>query len=150
MKLELAVAETCLTSGCHVRLMRAGGSIQAAYSASVQDKIKVRPGDLVAVDTDGTTPEVVWRWWAGTVERVSAGTAVVSRNVTQSGPEHPRRASSELPLSPEVEGFVAAGDTVFYGSAIVAVARQGVPERAEQLAQRLLPVVVDALAGSGG
>jgi RNA polymerase sigma-70 factor (ECF subfamily) len=113
--LTLAVATACGPEGCEVeRLDADGASIVAGYSDAVRDTIKVRPGDLVALD--GTT--IVWRWWSGQVESVAAdGTRLqVSRNVTRSTPDGPRRATIEVAVPDDLHDGIEAGETVWFGS----------------------------------
>lgn len=78
MNLTLALAVDCDDDGCDIEHLD-GGARRATWSDAVRNTIKVRPGDLVAVDGG----EVVWRWWGGTVVGIDAGTATVERNVTQ-------------------------------------------------------------------
>src|SRR3712207_2422344 len=77
MELSLAVAEACGPTTCDIRLVT-GGLLTARYGERVQDRIKVRPGDLVAVDGSVEPPAVVWRWWHGTIERLAGDRAAVS------------------------------------------------------------------------
>ena len=113
---SLAVARACRLDGCDVEPLDGGPVHPAAYSDAMRDTIKVRPGDLVAVDPTG--PTVVWRWWAGTVESVGEGgtTVAVSRNVTQRDPDDPRRATVEVEVGGELVGGVDVGDTVWFGT----------------------------------
>ncbi len=136
MNLELAVAESCGPTSCRVRSVTDGSTIEAVYGARVQDTIKVRPGDLVALDQATQPPEVVWRWWHGTVERIDGDCAEVSRNHNQPTPEHSRRRSDQLPVTPALAGRLRPGDTVFFGGAsrsVLDVAREGVPTHPEWL-----------------
>ena len=145
MQLELAVAETCDPTTCRVRALN-GTRTTARYAAPVQDKVKVRPGDLVALNRGAEPPEVVWRWWHGTVERVEGERALVSRNVTQRQVGDPRRATMDAALPPELAGDVRAGDTVYFGGEekrVLDVARGGVPAHPERLAGAF-PAIVDA------
>ena len=145
MQLELAVAETCDPTTCRVRALN-GTRTTARYAAPVQDKVKVRPGDLVALNREAEPPEVVWRWWHGTVERVEGERAVVSRNVTQRQPGDPQRATMEAALPPELAGQVQPGDTVYFGGEekrVLDVARGGVPAHPGRLAGAF-PAIVDA------
>lgn len=63
MQLELATVISCDHHGCHVTPVAAGQTYKTRYSAFVQDRIKIRPGQLVAVNLDPAMPEVVWRWY---------------------------------------------------------------------------------------
>ena len=112
--LTLAVATACGPDGCDVERLDGDGTPTAAgYSDAVRDRIKVRPGDLVALD--GTT--IVWRWWSGRVESVASdGTrALVSRKVTQSPPDGQGRATFEVALPADLHDGVGTGETVWFG-----------------------------------
>ncbi len=146
MNLELAVAESCGPRTCRVRSVADGAEIEAAYAAPVQDRIKVRSGDLVAVNHGTHPPEVVWRWWHGRVERVLGDRAAVSRNHTQPTPEPSRRRTDELPLAPGLAGQLRAGDTVFFGGSeprVLDIARDGMPANPDLL-RASFPAIVAA------
>ena len=154
MNLELAVAATWRPTSCPIRYVDSNAGAEARYSARVQDRVKIRPGDLVAVDRSAAPPEVVWRWWHGTVERVEGDHAFVSRNITQQAPGDPRRATMQIRLSEELAGGVAPGDTVFFEGqeekAVVAVARRGVPADPARLRAARFPNVISAYRGATG
>lgn len=109
MDLSLAIAGACDDAGCTIEPLE-GGSRRATWSDAVRDTIKVRPGDLVAVDG----AEVVWRWWGGTVVAVDGGTATVERNVTQRADGDPRTARVEVDVPEDLD--VASGDRVWFGT----------------------------------
>ncbi len=145
MDLELAVAESCGATSCRVRSL-SGSVLDARYAALVQDRIKVRPGDLVAVNRAAQPPEVVWRWWHGRIERVEGDRAEVSRNHTQPTMAHSRRRTEAMAVAPELAGHLRVGDTVFFGPepvGVLDVAREGMPTHPERL-RVLLPEVVSA------
>ena len=128
----LAVARACRLDGCDVEPLAGGEVFPAAYSEPMVNRIKVRPGDLVAIDpTAEGGPAVVWRWWSGTVEVVAAGggTVTVSRRVTRRAPDDPERRSGEVAVPEELVGTIEAGETVWFGSedgTKVVVAVQGI------------------------
>jgi hypothetical protein len=63
MQLELATVISCDPHGCRVTPVAGGQTYETHYSALVQDRVKIRPGQLVAVDLDPAVPEVAWRWY---------------------------------------------------------------------------------------
>jgi RNA polymerase sigma-70 factor (ECF subfamily) len=143
--LTLAVARACRTDGCDVERLDDGRTLAASYSEAVRNAIKVRPGDLVALD--GST--IVWRWWSGRVESLSDdGASVrVSRNVTQATPDDPRRATIEVALPDDLrDAGIDTGETVWFGTedgdtVVVAVAS---PESSARVAARF-PAIEQAL-----
>lgn len=144
LELLLAVALSCGPDGCEVEPLPGGGATSVGYSDQVRNRIKVRPGDLVAVHAGGG--RIVWRWWAGTVEATGASTITVSRNITQRTPEDPRRASFPVELPDELAAGVDVGDTVWFGTedgthVVVAVAGA---EAATQAAARF-PAIRQAI-----
>jgi hypothetical protein len=116
--LRLMVARRCGPDDCDVEdIRRTGGRTTATYGDAVRDTIKVRPGDLVALADGAAGPEIVWRWWGGTVDAVDAsgGAVTVSRNVTRTAPTDPRRAAMEVAVPDELRGRIDAGELVWFG-----------------------------------
>ena len=136
--LRLMVARRCGPDGCDLHDVRDEGEpVAATYGDAVLDVVKVRPGDLVAVADGPAGPEIVWRWWGGTVEAVGAGsgTVTVSRNVTRA-PTGPGRATMEVAVPDELRGRIDAGERVWFGEeggrkVVVAVAGPEAAARAE-------------------
>ena len=113
MTLSLAIALTCDSDGCEVEPVPVGGRSRVTYSDAVRDTIKVRPGDLVALQ--GNT--LVWRWWHGTVASVDigSGSATVRRNVTQRSDSDPRTAEMTVRVPADLAGDLSPGDAVYFG-----------------------------------
>jgi DNA-directed RNA polymerase specialized sigma24 family protein len=116
MTLSLAVARACDDDGCDVEPVDGGqaSSRRARYSDAVRDTIKVRPGDLVALDGD----TIVWRWWHGTVVAVDATNraATVRRNATQRADGDPRTTDLTVDVPADLAADLAAGDVVYFGT----------------------------------
>jgi hypothetical protein len=87
-----------------------GSRCRATWSNEVQDTIKVRPGDLVAVDD----LVVVWRWWGGTIVHCDGNRAVVKRNVTQRNAGDPRTTTIEVEVPDDLD--VDEGEHVWFGT----------------------------------
>jgi DNA-directed RNA polymerase specialized sigma24 family protein len=121
MDLSLALAVACDDDGCDIEHLD-GGTARAAWSDAVRNTIKVRPGDLVAVDGS----EIVWRWWGGTVVAVDGETATIERNVTQRDAGDPRTGRIDVPAPADLD--LAAGDRVWFSKDGVVAA--GSPEAA--------------------
>ena len=96
MKLELAIALSCTMTGCRVIPMNSNSFIEVRYSSLVQDRIMIQPEQMVALNTDKETPEIVWRWIRAAVIQVNADVIVVD---DMQG--HPAKVSivSQLPLT---------------------------------------------------
>lgn len=155
MQLDLAIAVECTPTACRVRTLDGNVVLDAHYGALVQDRIKVRPGDLVVLDTGVQPPEVVWRWRHGTVQEVNGDQVKVTRNVSQARPEDPRAAALTGQLPSALVGQVNSGDTVFLTHVeeehrVLDVAREGNPAHLEQLREELLPEVRTAYGGMTG
>ncbi len=147
-QLELAVVRACDPDGCDVDLV-AAGSRRVSYSVAVRDTVKVRPGDLVAVDGD----LLVWRWWHGTVVSVSEPgtgerTARIERNVTQRGPGDPRTSTAQVEVPADLAADIAVGDVVYYGTvdggALTVMATAAAETILDRVAPRL-PAIATAL-----
>jgi hypothetical protein len=63
MHLELATVISCSPNGCLVTPVDGRPAFETRYSALVQDQVKIRPGQLVAVDMEPDLPEIAWRWY---------------------------------------------------------------------------------------
>lgn len=143
--LVLAVARSCGPDGCEVEPLGGGGLRTAGYSDAIRDRIRVRPGDLVAIE--GSGPTIAWRWWSGTVEATpddgtnpndgtipNDGKIRVSRPVTRPAPGDAGRASFAVELPADLAG-VDVGETVWFGTeegrhVVVAVAGHEAETRA--------------------
>ena len=103
MNLELAIVFACNKTGCRVRLVEGNSTIEAMYSSLVQDRIKIQPQQLVAIDTDTNPPEIVWRWLRAAVIEHSPDVIVVD---DMQG--HPAKVSlvPDLPLTLEIDDEV--------------------------------------------
>ncbi len=142
MELELAIALTCDPTGCQVRLLD-GGETSVRYSNAMQDRIKVRPGDLVVVDNAAQPAVVAWRWWHGRVERMEGGMAVISREGREG------RAEEPVPVPGWLAGRLAAGDTVFYShgeGGVLDVVRDGSPSDPERVRTDGFPEILATYA----
>ena len=104
MKLTLAVALECFPTDCRVQLVEGGSIITAAYSAPVQAHIKVRPGQLVALDTNPATPEIVYRWHYNQVEELKGDKVIIKDHQGQ---------LVELVRAEGLEAAPQVGDWVF-------------------------------------
>jgi hypothetical protein len=71
MNLELAVTASCTDMGCRVKLIESGEVVETKYSDLVQDRIRIEPKQLVALDTSLHVPEIVWRWVRAKVVEVN-------------------------------------------------------------------------------
>lgn len=113
MQLDLAVARSCRPGGCAVAMVATEEMVDAVYSQAVTDRIRVRPGDLVAVNRSASPPEVTWRWWHGTAVEVPAVDRVlVEREVTRGDSA---TAVFDVVVPEELRGCIAGGDTVYFG-----------------------------------
>jgi hypothetical protein len=80
MQLALAHVESCTATGCRVRFLgETGAPVDAPYAALMQQHgIRVRPGQIVAVDRNAAAPELLWRFGVYPVERLDGDTAVLA------------------------------------------------------------------------
>ena len=131
MELSLAIAVSCDQDGADLERLDDGARHRARWSDAVRDTIKVRPGDLVALDRD----EVVWRWWGATVTGFDDGVVTIERNVTQREEGDPRTVRLDVDVPDDLD--VEVGDRVWFG-------RDG--DRAEVVAAGAPAAVVDRMA----
>jgi len=121
------------------------------YGAAVQDRIKVRPGQLVAIDRAPQAPEVVWRWMTGTVEEVAGDRVAVTRSNAAGKPlarddgERTWLGGLDRPARRP-----APGDLVFFCTVdepeVADIAREGVPSEPERLRAEYFPIIERAHA----
>jgi hypothetical protein len=77
MKLTLAIALECFPSECRVQLLEADTPGTVHYSPPVQARLIIRPGQLVALDTNPAIPEIVYRWHYARVEQLKGANALI-------------------------------------------------------------------------
>jgi hypothetical protein len=83
MSFELATVISCSPSGCWVAPVDEGSAFETRYSKLVQDRVKIRPGQLVAVDMEPAIPEVAWRWYRVQVVESGEGQVIVQERERQ-------------------------------------------------------------------
>lgn len=76
MQFELATVISCEPGGCRVMPLSGGTAFEARYSALVLNRVKILPGQLVAVDMQPAVPEIAWRWYR--VRIVESGERMVT------------------------------------------------------------------------
>ncbi|HZQ37338.1 MAG TPA: hypothetical protein VFD32_15515 [Dehalococcoidia bacterium] len=156
MQLELAVATACEPSHCRVVRLEGRGPIDAVYGAKVLNRIRVRPGDLVAIDLTEQPPAVVWRWWHGTVQSLSDDGVLLERRVTKRAPDDTEGVMLAATLPDHLRGQVTVGATVFFtghgdeGTTVVGVSRDLGAVDSARLQGELLPGVAAAYRAMGG
>jgi hypothetical protein len=71
MQLELAIVQTCTSTGCRVRFLQGSRELDTRYSLQIiRYEVDIRPGDLVVVDTSVNPPCTVFCFARSQVERV--------------------------------------------------------------------------------
>ena len=76
MQFELAMVISCDPGGCRVMPVNGDTALDARYSAKVLNRVRILPGQLVAVDMEPAVPEVAWRWYRARI--VEAGESQVT------------------------------------------------------------------------
>lgn len=146
MHLRLALVTAARPSDCTLRWLDEPGELPARYSGAVQGRIRIVPGQLVAVDT-ATEPTVVWRWFRGPVIYRRDDHVVVDNHVHQPGFRAP---ISVVRLPDILEDEVRLGDQVFYTlgehGAVIDTARGDRPAHPARIAADLFPAIVDMYA----
>jgi hypothetical protein len=69
MQLELAIVQNCTSTGCVVQLLN-DDLLNVNYSVLVQNRVPIRQQQLVAIDTEVTPPQIMWRWHRVRVQEV--------------------------------------------------------------------------------
>ncbi len=105
MKLTLAIVLECFPTECRVQLLEDSTPITVHYSAPVQARIKIYPDQLVALDTNPTIPEVVYRWHYVKVEQLKGDKVII---IDPHGQLRELGTAPGLPVAPQVNDWVFA------------------------------------------
>ena len=156
MHLELATVLSCDDEGCRVTPVAAGpagaGGLAVAsgsafdtrYSALILNRVKILPGQLVAVNMDPGVPEIAWRWYRTRVVE-NAGEYITVQ-------ERERQLSAVDAYG--VEALLHAGDEVWVtGMSGVWEIHDGVvdgkPSNPARLVEDVIPRIALQLSGGG-
>jgi hypothetical protein len=142
MDLVIATVLPCDATGCTVFYCGEPNTPQfVCYSAEVKDRLRIRRGQLVAVDRATAPPEIKWRWFRGEVLELRPAGAVIGA----------RGIAAELRLlEPSLQ--LAKGDEVWYGRVggekeIHDLVRHDQPAHPEELAAATFPLIRAWYAG---
>ena len=147
MNLRLALVTAARPTDCSLRWLDTPAEFLARYSPAVQGRIKIRPGQLVAVDHEADQPTVMWRWFRGLVVYRRADHIVVDNHVYQAGFRAP---ISVVRLPDQLEVAVHIGDEVFYSPSdngvAIDIVRDDAPAHPARLAADLFPGIAEVYA----
>lgn len=145
MNLQLAVADTCEADRCQVTLIDDGRSLTALYSPAMINRMKIYPGQLVAIDMDAAQPEIAWRWHRARVIEATPDAASL---------EDPTGRRIEALRLPGLVPTLAPGDEVWITGFDMAKAMEvhakivdNRPAQLDSLKTQILPRVVDRVSG---
>jgi hypothetical protein len=105
MTFTLAIALECSPNECRVQLLDADTPITVRYSPPVQARLIIRPGQLVALDTTPSPPEIVYRWHYARVEQLKGANALIDNHRGQLVEVVPAKG---LEVAPKVGDWVFA------------------------------------------
>ena len=137
MKLKLAIVRSCNDVGCTVAPLDNDSPIEVNYSRLVQNRIKIRPGQMVALNIEGNPPEIVWRWIRAAVIDLKPDVIVID---DKQG--HPAQVNlvNELPLTlSEVDEVWACGTGSNFE--IHAMIVDGKPTKPNRLLKYITPII---------
>ena len=148
MHLTLAMVVAVMPHTCDIRWLDSNELTTAQIAPAMHEqRIKIQPQQLVAVDTAAEPAQIVWRWFRGRVDYQVDGYAVVNNHVYQAGARAPisiARVPDELDLT------LAIGDEVFYSlgtdGVVVDIAVDGSPLHAQRLGADLFPAIEEIYA----
>lgn len=104
LKLTLAIALECFPTECRVQLLDTDTPTTVNYSPPVQARIKIWPGQLVALNTVPAIPEIVYRWHYVQVEGLKGDKVLITNHQGQ---------PVELIVAPGLEVAPQVGDWVY-------------------------------------
>jgi hypothetical protein len=147
MDLRLALVTAARPSDCAIRWLDEPGEHPAHYSPEMEGRVRVAPGQLVAVDSAVASPTVMWRWFRGVVILCRDDYVVVDNHVYQPGFRIP---ISVLRIPDALEVDVPLGTEVFYGhdphGAVIDVVVGDMPAHPARVAADLFPAIADIYA----
>ena len=154
MKLELAVVLACTESGCQVKPIRNDTLIEARYSPLVKNRIRIQPNHLVAVDTSGDSPEIVWRWIRAALIEVDERAVAVVGDIHGERGEVTRAPDLPLELNPDDETWVCGTGRAYEVHDLIVDGKPAHPERLLEYtnfpSNDWRRIVVDSNRSSGG
>jgi len=117
--------------------VKGNATIEAVYSTLVQDRIKIQPQQMVAIDMTTNPPEIVWRWLRAAVIEISTGITVVD---DMQGHPAEVKITPDLPLMLELDDEVWACST---GSdyEIHDIILDGKPTHPNRMLDYILPII---------
>lgn len=143
MQLELATVISCDSTGCRVAPVTGGPAFQTRYSRLVQDRVRILPGQLVAVDREPAVPEVAWRWYRARMVEPGERQVIVQDRERQlaaarvPGLETTGQAGDDLWITGMENGWELHDRVV-----------DGKPSDVTRLQERVLPRIAALLAAS--
>jgi hypothetical protein len=144
MNLRLALVTATRQADCTLRWLESSQELLASYSPAVQGRIKLRPRQLVAVDTTTALPTVMWRWFRGVIVFQRDDHVVVDNHIYQQGFRAP---ISVVRLPDVLEVAVGLGDEVFHSlgtdGVVIDTAQGDGPAHPGRLATDLFPAIAD-------
>ena len=143
MRLELATVISCEPGGCRVMPLGSQQAIDTRYSALVLNRVRILPGQLVAVDMETDVPEVAWRWYRARVVESSESLLLVQDRERQISAA--RVAGLETAETPGDEVWVTGMSNGWEVHDRVA---DGVPADPDRIREQVLPKIASILAAS--
>ncbi len=127
MDLQLARVRAGHPDGCDVVYLDGDVAERVAFGSAVLDTIRIRRDDLVAVDVAVTPPDIVWRWWHGTVDSVDADRQVAECRRPAGNEGGTATVSVQVPA--ELRDVVRPDASIWFGheaeDSLVAIAAAG-------------------------
>lgn len=119
--------------------------MRVAYGPAVRDRIRIRRGQLVAVDLAASLPELVWRWWRVEVLRPLGAPPPAGHVLVGAGgiAAEARIGRPDLELAPGDEAWLAKTER---GAEVVDRVAGGEPEQPDWLRSRWFPLIEAAYA----
>jgi hypothetical protein len=142
--LVFAVVMDCNPSGCRVRLTGSDEIREAGFAPEVFNKVKIRPGQLAAVNMAADPPEIVWRWYCARIVSATDTELVVDE----------RKRRLQASRAPGLAAELAAGDQVWVGGvgegaweALDRLSQDGELSRPESARAHAFAMILEAYQG---
>ena len=138
MNLALAFVHSCGKSGCQVKLLDDNSLIDTRYTLQMQDRIRVRPGQLVVIDRQSQPVRTVFRLYRSKVVAIESGQIYVERSFVGWYKIQPKYAAT---LAEGLSLDLKVGDEVWGRDVIFDKVEDGKPKDPKRLLNIVSPLV---------
>ncbi|MEM7132863.1 MAG: RNA polymerase sigma factor [Chloroflexota bacterium] len=139
MNLALAKVVSCRTDGCLVRLLETDELVDTHYSAKIQDKIKIRPEQVVVIHKSPTSSQTLYRLFLAQVTEIRNNQLTVE--ILRDEGDRGKGRYHQAKIADGLELALNVGDDVYGYNTIFDRSTNGRPDNPGQLLATVSPKV---------